>query len=431
MSQLLRSMLIAWLCLAAGFGVQARADEAADVAPQSTLVVIKLQGINFANIRAQPDPRSPALLQVAAGATTLRATGAKALYGDSWWFEVQSGTVTGWANARLLGRLPGPVPLQAFVDIDDFQPVGDYAFQGDAYAEATVTSFDQCARRCVGDTRCVAVEYGGASSKCKLFETKPAVIRRAGTEVAARPIKTPAGGWVAQSAARFNRVMDQGSVSDGYRSVIAHGLEECASVCALDQRCGAFAFQRRKHLCANYERFESLVPFAGIESGVRQALAVPVDIVGTTPNQSPARAVAAREQKIDPAIVVETFDRILTAAGSSGVFAHGEIGRQGRVTFTLGEPSLGGPMHAAALPRLLEGTLHNLSAMIGHNDGRIVHLAFYAAPTAPPVILASSLYSDVAAAMSEAVQLQRDLDDLTTLTGLGVDPLALLKPLRR
>lgn len=88
-------------------------------------------------------------------------------------------------------------------------------------------------------------------------------------------------------------------------------------------------------------------------------------------------------------------------------------------------------MHAAVLPRALDGSLHNLAAMLGRTDGQVVHLVFHAALGASPIILASSTYPTLEAATVAALALQKDLDDLAKQAGLGVDPLSLLKPLRR
>ena len=425
----------------AGFCTAARAEVRLQLDASTPLIVLKVQGTGAANVRALPDPRSATLLQLPAGTSNLRASGVVKLYGDTWWIEIQTGAVTGWLNARLVGKLSDAVPLQAFVNIDDLPRVNDYAFQGRGFQELPVTSFDQCARLCVGDGKCVAIEYNGASGACRLLDNRTEVRRQTGIEIAAKPVKVPAGGWAAQSAARFDRVADKGADVDGYRVIVSGSIDECANACGIDQRCGAFGYQRKALLCTAYERIEKIIARNGVDTGVRQIVRAPATVAdlissaGAVQTAAPVvaqpRAMPSKERIAEAQTVAEMFKALFASASESGSYATAEITRHGRVAFVLEDRALGGAMHAAVMPRVLEGSVHNLAAIIGRTDRRIVHLAYYAGPAAPPVILASSTYAVAEAAVTAAFKLQSDLDALVKITGLGVDPLSLLKPLRR
>ncbi len=413
----------------------AAADDAMQIAAGTPLVTLKVQGTGFANVRALPDPRSATVVQLAAGTSTIRATGEVKLYGDTWWVEIQSGTITGWLNARLLGRLPNAAPLQAFVNIDALQPTSDYAFSGDGYRNASVTSYDECARTCVGDDRCVGIEYRAALAVCRLFDRRPDVIKELGADVSAKAAKTPAGGWSVQTATRFDRLAEQGTDADGYRDAIAHGVEECATSCGLDERCAAFSYQRKKRICTSYDQAQTFSARAGSESGIRRAAVSNQDVtparIAPAVSVSARTAVVANVPGLDTRSARDVFSQLFEAAGQSSRKATPEVHSQGRVSFTLIESPLGAPMHAAAASPTLEGTFQNLAVVLGHTEPRIVHLAFYANLQSPPLILASTTHTSAQTAQAAALKLQQDIDDLARAAGLGTDPLSLLKPLRR
>jgi PAN domain len=413
----------------------AAADDAMQIEAGTSLITLKVQGTGYANVRALPDPRSATVVQLSAGTSALRATGAVKLYGDTWWVEIQTGTVTGWLNARLLGRLPGATPLQAFVNIDALQPTNDYAFSGDSYRNASVTSYDECARVCVGDEKCVGIEHRAALAICRLFDRRLEVTKELGADIAAKAAKTPAGGWSAQSSTRFDRLAEQGTDADGYRDAVAHSVEECTAACGLDERCAAFSYQRKKRICTVYEQPQTLSVRAGFESGIRRAAAPIADLAPakvSPPAALPARAaVVAREQTVNARSTRDVFAQLFEAAGQSSLKATYELRDQGRLTFTLTESPLGAPMHAAALSRTLEGTFQNLAVVLGRTEPRIVHLAYYANLQSPPLILASTTHASAEDAYASALKLQKDIDDLSKAVGLGIDPLSLLKPLRR
>lgn len=429
-----RGMMPLWLmALMLAFSFDVWADEAPQLEPAAALIVLKVPGSGYVNVRALPDPRSALVQQIAVGSANLRATGGVKLYGDTWWIEVQSGAVTGWLNARLLARVGGGTPLQPMVNIDDFSPTNGYQFTAAAFDETAVTSYDECARRCVGDGRCAALEYRSAIAVCRLFDTRPEVVKQTGVHVAVRPVKTPPGGWSAQSAARFERVQEQAYDAPGFRDTLTHSADECAVACGLDQRCAAYVYQRRQRLCTAYERLEKLSARTGVETGMRQIVVPPVDIA-TIPVPAPPvlpRSAKTKEPMADQASINDAFHMLFKSASQGIAYATPELQRQGRITFSLAESPLGSAMHAAVLPRALDGSLHNLAAMLGRTDGQVVHLVFHAALGASPIILASSTYPTLEAATVAALALQKDLDDLAKQAGLGVDPLSLLKPLRR
>ena len=412
----------------------ALAQDALLVDPATPLVTLKVPGTGYANMRALPDPRSATVLQLPAGTASIKATGVVKLYGDTWWVELQSGTITGWLNARLLGRGPGSTPLQAFVNIDALQPIADYSWSSESYRAMTVTSFDECARTCVGDDKCAAIEHRNASAQCRLFEQRGDAIKQLGAEIAAKPAKSPAGGWAVQSAVRFDRLAEQGADADGYRAVVAHSTDECAATCGLDAKCAAFGYQRKKRICTAYERLEKMTLHAGIDTGIRRAAPPLVDVapVATVALPLPtSRSAQTKDSLADTRPVAEIFQQVFAAAGQGSTKAAAEVHRQGRVTFTLIEVPLGDAMHVAALPRVLDGTFLNLAAVVGLTDPRVVHLVYYAGVGSPPVVLASSSYASAEEAHTAALKLQNDVDGLAKMSGLSTDPLSLLKPLRR
>ena len=419
-----------WLSLLATVAF-VRADDALQIAANTPLVVLRVPGISVANVRAQPDPRSASLTQVAAGSTAVRATGGAQLYGDTWWVEVQTGGVVGWLNARFLGRGATAQPLQSFVAIDELQPTGGYAFHGDAYSEASVTSYDECARACVGDGRCVAIEYRSAAAMCRRFGQRFDVTSFPGSEIAGKAQKAPEGGWSVQTAVRFTRLTNQGVRSDGYRNLFAHSGDECAVMCANEARCQLFGYASKKRLCSLFDRTDGVGARVGMESGIRQAAPPAIDLTALATATS---ASVTKSRQIGAPVGMEARERFAEIADKARLeqgYASIEVSRQGRVAITLSDAGYGGAMHAAATPRVLEGTLNNLAVELGRTDRRILHLVFYAGLGAAPVIVGSSTHDTVEVSTAAAVALQNDIDGLAKLAGLSFDPLSLLKPLRR
>ena len=423
--------LVVWLLCVQALTPTRASDEAPQVDPSSALITLRVQGTSYANIRVDPDPRSQMVMQLPAGSTNLRATGATRLYGDTWWIEIQSGNAVGWLNARLVGRGPQATPLQPFINIDALARLNDYAFLGSSTREATATSFDECARRCMRDDTCLAIEYENSTTLCKFIGEPKDLVRKAGSDVASKPSKIPPGGWIAQSPVRFDRQTDQAPQSASYRNTLTQTPDECSVACALDDRCRAFTHHRKKRLCAVYDNASSLTTSAGLDLGLRRSTPAVADVIAPqAPLLTPSRT-AAKEQPLDTRSLREQFIQIFADAGQSAIKATVELQRQGRIAVSMEEPPLGTVMHAAALPRTMEGTLQNLAAVIGRTDGRIVHIVYYALPTSSPVILASTTYDSTERAHVAGLKLQSDIDALAKLAGLGFDPLSLLKPLRR
>ncbi len=426
---LLRLPLACLLCVALLAHTHALAAEAPQVDASTALVTLRVQGTAYANVRAAPDPRSQVLMQVPAGSTNIRATGATHLHGDTWWIEIQSGSVTGWLNARLIGRAPEAVPLQPFVNIDALPLLSDYAFKDKNGREASATSFDECARRCVDDALCAAIEYQSASAVCRVMGQAADLSYQPGTVVSAKPLKVPPGGWSAQSAVRFDRSADQSVQSASYRESFAHRMEECAFVCASDLRCAAFAYNSKKRLCSGFETASPRETSIGIDLAVRR----PTPVAENSQPTSVFDITGAKENQVNLRALDDAFQHVFADAGRTATKAVVGLQRQGRIIVKLVEPPLGEAMHVAATPREIEGTLQNLAAVIGRTDQRIVHLTFFTLPStpSPPTILASTSYATPEAAHAAALKLQVDLDNLARAAGLGIDPLSLLKPHRR
>ena len=468
------------LCLAVmagGMLTAARADEAPAVGPSTALMVLDGYGSGFANMRAAPDPRSEATARVPAGSTDVHATGKTARYGDTWWIEVQTGSVTGWFNARLIGDAQnGKTPLQAFINIDALQPLTDYEFTAPAVREAAVTSYDECARVCVADVQCQGIQFTRSTSMCAVYDQRPAARRHANSDIALKPFPAPAGGWFGNTSARFDRTKDQSPDSDGVRDHIARSSEECAFICSADAQCGAYTFQRKKLLCSVFERTANVVSRAGSDYGVRVSEKPAADASPLLNLEESLRlfkagvaAVAAQSditadiaagltsaKKSDTNLAEPLFRHIFEEAAQTAAYATSGINRTGHVTiapraasagdlpqtYAAMQPALPGDavqfappvglQPVLALPqKVLQGDVHNLAPLLDMANPGMVHLVFYAKPTAPPVVLATASHNTEKAAVAAALKMQRELDDLARMTGLGSDPLALLKPLRR
>ena len=444
-------------CLVSTLGAlsgPALADGAPVVNSATALVVLNAFGTGFANLRAAPDPRSEAVLKVAAGATDLHPTGAVKRYGDTWWLEVRTGTVTAWLNARLAGYAPAGTPLQVFINIDALQPMPDYAFKGAAYLESEATSFEECARRCVGDDKCQAVEFAHAPPVCRLFDQRPDIVKQAKSDVAAKAAEMPAGGWSSQIQSRIERVQEQTILAQSNRERITHSADECAAECSYGQSCAAYTYQRKSLLCSMFKQTAKSTPRPGSESGVNSAMipAVPpapapapkltavAPVALQKPVALPKTAAVPASAPRDAQAIEPLFKHVLEEAGRTAAYASPEINRQGRIRIKARAAALadagaamglGAPLPPQVLAQAFEGDVNNLAPLLDASKPGMVHLVFYAQPMSPPLVIASAAHETAEDAAAAALKMQKDLDEIARNAGLMVDQLALLKPLRR
>ena len=456
-------------CLIASFGAvavagTARADDAPQVNPDTALVVLNAFGTGFANLREAPDPRSEAVLKMPAGLVDLHPTGAVKTYGDTWWLEVKSGTVTGWLNARLAGYAPAGTPLQTFINIDSLQPVADYAFAGSAYTEGNA-SFEECARRCAGDSKCLAVEFSATPPLCRQFDQRPDITKQTGTQIAAKAAPTPAGGWGAQIQKRFERLPEQGIDGKSNRDRIAHSADECAAECSFGQSCSAYAYQRKGLVCSLFKQGVKAIARSGSEAGLLHSVApmaadvlpppatpkvlaaeaavapklAPLPKAAAATPAVPAKLVGSKARPLPPRdteLIEPQFKKLLEDASRTAAYAAPEIGRNGRVrikprvaALAEGGPEMGLGLSSSALA--VDGDINNLAPLLDAAKPTLLHLVFYAQPAAAPLVIATASYDTAEDASAAALKMQKDLDEIARNAGLSADPMALLKPLRR
>ena len=433
---------VRFLCAMVMAGALAQA-VAADVAPavdaSTKLVVLNALGTGFANLRKTPDPRSEAILKVATGAAELQPTGRATLFGDTWWIEVKSGAVTGWLNARLAGYAPSGTPLQPLVNIAALQPVQDYDFKGNGYRSADATSYEECARRCIADTRCVAIAFKQVPPVCSQFDSRVDASRRTATDIAAKSVPDPEGGWAAAMTSHFDRFVGQAYEGAATRERIAHSRDECAATCSGEPSCIAYAYQSKSLLCARYDQVAKAVPRLGYDLGVRvvpkpapPVVAAAAIAIPPLPKVQIPTALAPLPAPLAVVEMIEPFVQDLTeTAVPTAVFAAPQINRKGRVIVRPITPAINTVQPADVSTRDLEGDVNNLAPRLDPANPGVVHLVFYAEPMAPPVVFASAKRDTETEAVAVALKLQKDLDEIARITGLGVDRFALLKPLRR
>ena len=429
-------IILTGLVLGGSAGVT-RADDAPRVGPSSSLVVLNVPGGGKANIRATADPRSQLLSELQAGATGFNVTGNVQRYGDTWWVQVRVGTTVGWLNARLLADSVTLTPLQAFVPIDDLQQVADYGFLLGAYDVLPVTSFEECARRCMSDSRCAAIQYARKPSACAMHGQRPEVRPLPGFDVAAKPRPEPLRGWVPSDAPVYAKSNDVTFEADGYRQFIAHTAEECAFSCTAERQCSGYEYQRKKLVCALFNKSARTSTKAGYEIGARQSVATtatapppppppapPVPTTAARPVPTASAVPAPNAAPGDYRSMAQLFQQLVEDGSATAAFASADIDRSGRVKFTPGDAPPGTPSR-------LEGTAHNLAALVDPKESRRVILVYYATATTPPFTVGAAQHATDAAAQSAARKLQSDLDKLAGLTNLGADPFASLKAARR
>ena len=410
----------------------ARAESPPAVDSSTRLVVLNVANAGFANVRSQPDPRSAIVAKMLSGSTDLRATGETAKYGDTWWLEIETSGMRGWVNSRLIGDESTGSSLAPFVNIEDLHKTTDYAFLGTGYHQAPSVSYEECARRCVSDTRCQSLEFRRDLSVCVLLAQRPDVVQRRGRDLAVKSSSNVPTSSTQPVIPRFDVTLDHEFEDDGFRQLIAWSTNGCMEACAEDRRCVGIEFQRGRRVCALFTKAARMVPRVGFEVAVRSGAvpgAGPID-AKTAPVRSDPRPVATSTNYRD---IAQHFFNIFE--GAPGILHHtasADIDKKGLVRFSMSTAGqLGRDTDLAVPATVYVGNAHNLAAHIDPFNQRIVHVVFLIDSPRGKVPLVSETHANEEAAKQSATKLQADIDALARMTGLGPDQYADMKPHRK
>ena len=386
------------------------------------LVMHDAANAGFLNLRERPEPRAPIVAKVLPGATGLSATGLVTQYGDTWWVEVTYFGMTGWANARLLANVTTSEPLQVFVNIDDLPEILNRAFSAAPFRRSSATSYEECARACVQDLRCRAIDYSKASSDCRFFSGARELTERQGASASSKPRDVDAQ---PSAAPAFEQRPDQRFDGKSYREIIAVTFAECASECANDRACAAIEFQPRRRVCAQFAVVGKTSSRSGYEVGIKPVGAPLVAHTGA--GRSAPTATESRSAHVNTAVrtpskfnyseAAQLFHSILDGAVAGEARATGDLSPSGRISFswmpTRSEASGSGTRVGGAAS--LEGDAIHLQVKVASDNPRRVDLVF-ARHSGEPERIGSTTHQSPRAADAFAAKLKGDLDRLARLT---------------
>ena len=118
---------------------------------------------------------------------------------------------------------------------------------GEGYETTLNSSYDQCAERCVADSRCRMIEFYGPDRKCNLFNHSKMAGESKVASVGMKRVET--GALPARAAASFRTHVNyalEGNDIDTLKNV---DQAQCETACAGNSQCKAFTFDRWNSWC--------------------------------------------------------------------------------------------------------------------------------------------------------------------------------------
>ncbi len=137
--------------------------------------------------------------------------------------------------------------VSAFAQVDNFRYEQNVTHPGGDYDHKVIGSVDECANECARDARCLSFSYDKGKQTCWLKNSVPPTERN--SDVVSGVKERQEESNQTDSMSKFNISSNTTLPGSDFTHFGSDSVEQCASQCAKDSRCLAFAYDKVKRTC--------------------------------------------------------------------------------------------------------------------------------------------------------------------------------------